>query len=316
MKDIIKFGLSAIEKEVEGLRLLSQNLPDGFSDAALAIFSNKGRLVVSGIGKSGYIGQKISATLASTGTRSFYIHPAEASHGDLGMIGEDDIVMLLSNSGETKELLDIIGYCKRFSIPIIGITMNVDSLLAKNSTYLLNIPKAEEACLLNAPTTSTTMMMALGDALAVAIHRKKGFTKEDFLVFHPGGKIGASMLKVKDLMHIGSSIPVVKNDDLMDKAILEMTSKSFGCTIVIDETMQICGIITDGDIRRHMNANLITNKVKSVMTQNPVEISSEMLAAEALSIMSKKKITSLVVASNGKLEGILHIHDLLRAGVK
>ncbi len=316
MEDFIEFAINAIQKEVEGLQLLSQNLPKEFTAAALALSSNKGRLVVSGIGKSGYIGQKISATLASTGTRAFYIHPAEASHGDLGMIGEDDIVMLLSNSGETKELLDIISYCKRFSIPIIGITMNIDSILAKNSNYLLNIPKADEACLLNAPTTSTTMMMALGDALAVAIHRKKGFTHEDFRIFHPGGKIGASMLKVKDLMHIGKAMPVVDYDDLMDKAILEMTSKGFGCTIVVDKDMKIHGIITDGDLRRHMNPNFVMENVKNIMTPNPIEISSEILVVEALAIMSKKNVTSLIVATEGRLEGILHIHDLLRAGVK
>ena len=316
MESFVKFALDAIRKEIQGLELLFENLPEDFENAAQAISQNKGMLVISGIGKSGYIGQKISATLASTGTRSFYIHPAEASHGDLGMIGEGDIVMLLSNSGETKELLDIIGYCKRFNIPIIAITMNPESLLAKSSTYLLNIPKAREASFLNAPTTSSTMMVALGDALAVAMHSKNGFTKDDYSIFHPGGKIGASLIKVEKLMHSGKDLPHVFEHEQMDKAVLEMTSKGFGCTAVINDNWKILGIITDGDLRRHMKPNFMQDNVKNVMTPNPLEISPNLSAAEALLIMSRNNITSLLVASDHKLEGILHVHDLLRAGVK
>jgi len=316
MTSYTEFALETIKKEISGLEALYSNLPADFEKAANAISQNKGMLVVSGIGKSGYIGQKISASLASTGTRSFYIHPAEASHGDLGMIGDGDVVMLLSNSGETKELLDIISYCKRFSIPIIGITMQADSVLARSSTYLLNIPLFKEASSVNAPTTSSLMMLALGDALTVAIHNMNGFTRDDFAIFHPGGKLGASLLKVSDLMHKGDQVPFVYEADLMDKAILEMTSKGFGCTAVVNENKKILGIITDGDLRRHMGESLISEVAKDIMTHSPIEIAPSLFAAEALAIMSKKNITSLLVSDEDKIVGILHIHDLLRSGVK
>lgn len=316
MSGYINFAKSTIEKEILGLNTLLTNLPSDFEKAAKAIISNKGRLVVSGIGKSGYIGQKISASLASTGTRSFYIHPAEASHGDLGMISDEDIVMLLSNSGETKELLDIISYCKRFSIPIIGITMQTSSVLAKSSTYLLNIPHAEEASSVNAPTTSSTMMLVLGDALTVAVHSMKGFTKDDYAIFHPGGKLGASLLKVSDLMHKNDQVPQVYVTDLMDKAIIEMTSKGFGCTAVINDKKKIVGIITDGDLRRHMGPNLISLRVDTIMSYSPLTIKPTNFAAEALAIMSKQNITTLLVSEHQTIVGILHVHDLLRSGVK
>ncbi len=316
MSDYVNYAQEALSKEIEGLKALHGNLPADFDNVAEAIFKCKGRLIVSGIGKSGYIGQKISSSLASTGTRSFYIHPAEASHGDLGMIGEEDIVLLLSNSGETKELLDIISYCKRFSIIIIGMTMQIDSILAKNSTYLLNIPFAEEASCIDAPTTSSTMMLVLGDALVVALHKHRGFSKDDYAVFHPGGKIGAGLLKVEELMHAGLQVPFVKENASVHSAIVEMSSKGFGCTAIINHNDDIIGIITDGDLRRHMGVDINSEIAKNIMTVNPIKISRSMFAGEALSIMSKKNITSLLVTDNGKIEGILHIHDLLRAGVK
>ncbi len=316
MSNYINYAREAINKEIEGLKALRSNLPTDFVKASEAILKCKGRLVVSGIGKSGYIGQKISASLASTGTRSFYIHPAEASHGDLGMISDEDIVLLLSNSGETKELLDIISYCKRFSIEIIGITMQIDSILAKSSTYLLNIPIAEEASHINAPTTSSTMMLALGDALVVALHNHKGFSKDDYAIFHPGGKIGASLLKVEDLMHTEVQVPFVRENESVQNSISEMSKKGFGCTAVINNNNDIVGIITDGDLRRHMGINIDNATARDIMTANPIKILPQMFAGEALAIMSKKNITSLLVSESGKILGILHIHDLLRAGVK
>lgn len=317
MFDYLKFAKKVFESEIDGLNLIKNNLPKDFEATANAISNLKGRLVVSGIGKSGYIGQKISASFASTGTRSFYVHPAEASHGDLGMIGDDDIVLLLSNSGETKELLDIINYCKRFSIPIIGMTMQVESLLAKNSKYILSIPQAKEASSVNAPTTSSTMMLALGDALMVAVHESKSFSKEDFAVNHPGGKLGAALITVENLMHEFDQLPKAKIGTRMSEAIIEMTSKGFGCVAVLSEESNILGIITDGDLRRKMSDHLMLEKVEDVMTKDPIVIDPKSLCAEALSIMSQRNITSILVADNNRiLKGIVHIHDLLRVGVK
>lgn len=316
MKNFEKIATDVIEKELAGLSLLKASMPKDFENAASAISSMKGRLIVSGIGKSGYIGQKISASFSSTGTRSFYIHPAEASHGDLGMIGDEDIVLLLSNSGETKELLDIISYCKRFSIPIVGMTMQQDSVLARSSTYILNIPIAEEASSVNAPTTSSTMMLALGDALVVSVHEHKGFSREDFAIYHPGGKLGASLLKIGSIMHKGEKIPSVLIGTKMSDAILEMTGKGFGCTGVVDSYNKILGIVTDGDLRRHMSSLLIDDNVDNVMTKSPITIGEENFAVEVLAIMNKNNITSLLVENDGNLVGIVHVHDLLRAGVK
>jgi arabinose-5-phosphate isomerase len=316
MKNFEKIALDVIENELKGLELLKSSMPADFEAAATAISKMKGRLIVSGIGKSGYIGQKISASFSSTGTRSFYIHPAEASHGDLGMIGDEDIVLLLSNSGETKELLDIISYCKRFSIAIIGITMQTDSVLARSSNYILNIPVAEEASSVNAPTTSSTMMLALGDALVVSVHEHKGFSKEDFAVYHPGGKLGASLLKVSSIMHVGDQVPSVKLATKMSDVLFEMTGKGFGCSAVIDDNNKIIGIVTDGDLRRHMSSSLMDDIVDNVMTKSPITIGIEKFAVEVLAVMNKKNITSLLVENDGELAGIVHVHDLLRAGVK
>ncbi|MDX1924229.1 MAG: KpsF/GutQ family sugar-phosphate isomerase [Rickettsiaceae bacterium] len=315
MEKFNKVASEVIDKEIEGLMMLQKNMPNDFGKAANAIAAIPGRLIVSGIGKSGYIGQKISASFASTGTRSFYVHPAEASHGDLGMIGEGDIVLLLSNSGQTKELIDIIEYCKKINIPIIGMTMSESSLLANSSTYLLNLPKIQEASSVNAPTTSTTMMIALGDALVVSVHESKGFSRDEFAIFHPGGQLGASLAKVSTIMHAGSKIPIVSPNCKVSDAILEMTSKGFGCTAVI-ENDNVIGIITDGDLRRNMSPTMLSDPAKTIMTPSPILIGQSATAIDALNIMNNHKVTSLFVVDENKLTGIIHIHDLIRLGLK
>lgn len=304
-----------IEAEAEALKLLAQNIPDDFTKLVERILSLRGRLILSGIGKSGYIARKIAASFASTGTPAMYIHPAEASHGDLGMIAEDDIVILLSNSGETKEIFDIVNYCKRFGTEIVAMTMKAESTLAKNSNYLLNIPNAPEASVVDAPTTSALMMLSLGDALMVAVYDAKGFTKENFKLLHPGGKIGANLLKVADLMHKGDELPVVSLSTAILEALIVMTKKRLGCAIVLDAEGDLAGIITDGDLRRHISTGIIGMTAEDIMSKSPKTITSSCFAMEALGLMNKSSITSLIVTENDKLCGIIHIHDLLKAGV-
>lgn len=312
--DYIKSAQKAIDLEVEGLNALKAALDDGFVAAVECVSGIKGRLIVSGMGKSGHIARKIAATLASTGTPAFFIHPGEASHGDLGMITEDDAVLLLSNSGETSELTDIINYTKRFSIPLIGIARRSTSTLVEAADIAIVLPEIPEASPVNAPTTSTTMMLAWGDALAVALLESRGFGKEDFQVFHPGGKLGSQFKKVSDLMHAGDSLPTVAQDTSMSEVLITMTKKSLGCAIVT-EGGSVLGIITDGDLRRHMESDLVSLKAGEVMKPGPISVSPEMVATEALGIMNDKSITSLLVCKDDALVGILHIHDLLRAGV-
>lgn len=304
-----------IEAEAEALKLLAQNIPDDFTKLVERILSLRGRLILSGIGKSGYIARKIAASFASTGTPAMYIHPAEASHGDLGMIAEDDIVILLSNSGETKEIFDIVNYCKRFGTEIVAMTMKAESTLAKNSNYVLNIPHAPEASVVDAPTTSALMMLSLGDALMVAVYDAKGFTKENFKLLHPGGKIGANLLKVADLMHKGDELPVVSLRTAILEALIVMTKKRLGCAIVLDAEGDLAGIITDGDLRRHISTGIIGMTAEDIMSKSPKTITSSCFAMEALGLMNKSSITSLIVTENDKLCGIIHIHDLLKAGV-
>ncbi len=282
----------------------------------------EGRVVVSGMGKSGHIARKIAATLASTGTPALFVHPAEASHGDLGMIVAGDAVLLLSNSGETPELADLIAHCRRFALPLIAITTEPASTLAKQADTVLLLPKMPEACPMGlAPTTSTTMQLALGDALAVALLRRRGFTAADFRQFHPGGKLGARLKRVAELMHTGEAVPLVSPETRMDDALLVMTEKRFGCVGVIDGAGRLIGIITDGDLRRAMGADLLTRRAGEIMTAQPRTIAPSALAAEALHQMSGRAppITTLFVvdpeAGDGRPLGILHIHDLLRAGV-
>ncbi|MBN8523650.1 MAG: KpsF/GutQ family sugar-phosphate isomerase [Rickettsiaceae bacterium] len=304
-----------ISEEATALNILKSQIPTDFSKVVEAILSLKGRLIILGIGKSGYIARKIAASLASTGTPAFYIHPAEASHGDLGMITKADMVFMLSNSGESRELFDTINYCKRFAIKIIAATMNPDSTLAKNSDFLLTIPTIKEASLLSAPTTSALMMLALGDAIIVSLHEAKGFSKDDFLTFHPGGKIGANLIKIKDLMLTGTAIPFINPDYSITRVAGIITEKKLGCAIVVDNNQTLIGIITDGDLRRNIDKDLKTLKAENLMTVSPIFVRSDILASEALSIMNNKSITILPVNDHDKVIGIIHIHDILKAGV-
>jgi arabinose-5-phosphate isomerase len=302
--------------EAKGLEALGQSLDAGFSDAVDLIDKCKGRVVVSGMGKSGHIAHKIAATLASTGSPAFFVHPAEASHGDLGMVTRADVVVAISNSGETAELADLIAHTKRFRIPLIAITSRSKSSLADNADITLLLPATAEACPVGlAPTTSTTMTMALGDAIAVALMERRGFTADDFQRFHPGGQIGRNLLKVVDIMHRGDQVPLIGLDATMADALIEMTTKHFGCVGVLDDRDRLIGIVTDGDLRRHMSANLPSKIVRDVMTKAPVTIRSKALAAEALGVMNERAITALFVVDGRETVGIIHIHDCLRAGV-
>ena len=319
MQDKKSYAISAvrtIETEIAGLKSLLNFFDENYIKAVDLILNCKGRVIVSGMGKSGHIAHKIAATFASTGTPAFFIHPAEASHGDLGMITKNDVVILLSNSGETKELKDIIYFCKRFEIPIIGIIRRAESELTSASTVALVLPAIPEANSVNAPTTSTTMMLALGDALAVSLIDAHGFNSERFGTFHPGGKLGSNFLKVKELMRAGKDTPRVFAQQQMTEVLLEMTSKNLGCTAVISEAKKLLGIITDGDLRRHLMADILHQTAEKIMTKNPITTNAETLAAEAIAVMNKKSITSLLVLDEEKkLVGILHLHDCLRSGV-
>ncbi len=312
-----KHGKAVLAQEIKGLEALADSLGEEFARAVACMAEIKGRVVVSGMGKSGHIARKIAATMASTGTPAHFVHPGEASHGDLGMVTQDDAVLALSNSGETAELSDLIAYCKRFSIPLIGVVRRAGSMLVKDADIAIVLPEIPEASPTGAPTTSTTMMLALGDALAVALIERKGFTRDDFSVFHPGGKLGKAFVRVSDLMHAGAQVPIVHDDFTMDKVILEMTQKSFGCTAVHNaKTQKLVGIITDGDLRRHMGPDLLRKTAKEIMHVNPRTIRADALAVEAVAIMNERKITSLFIANDsGLTEGIIHIHDCLRAGI-
>jgi arabinose-5-phosphate isomerase len=274
-------------------------------------------MIVTGIGKSGHVARKIAATLASTGTPAQFVHPVEASHGDLGMIGAEDAILALSNSGETSELTDIIAYSRRFKIPLVAVTGGGGSALAEAADTVLLLPCAPEACPMGlAPTTSTTMMVCLGDALAIALLERKGFSSADFQRFHPGGRIGRRLLRVDDIMHSGSAVPLIAADAQMAEAILVMTAKSFGCVGVCDEKGRLIGVITDGDLRRHMGQSLLARGVAEVMHRRPKTIAAAALAAEALGLMNQFAITALfVLDSRGHPIGFLHLHDCLRAGV-
>ncbi len=307
-----------IDVEMRGLAALSATLDGSFAKAIDLILKAKGRVIVSGMGKSGHVGRKIAATFASTGTPAQYVHPAEASHGDLGMITEGDVALVLSNSGETPELSDIIAHTRRFNIPLIGVASREGSTLLLQSDVAILLPKAEEACGIGiVPTTSTTMTLALGDAMAVALMEHRHFTPEHFRTFHPGGKLGAKLLKVADLMHEGDALPLVAETAPMAEVLLEMSHKGFGVAGVTDAAGRLVGIVTDGDLRRHMDG-LLTHTASEVMTRNPRTIDPGAVAEKAVAIMKDRKITSLFVVmpdSDGRALGILNIHDCLRAGV-
>lgn len=316
-----KLALSAsaqrvLAVEADALRILSTNIPADFERVLSLILGARGRVIVSGIGKSGHIGRKISATLTSTGTPSYFVHAAEASHGDLGMITADDVCILLSNSGETTELKDILAYTRRFSIPLIAISSRPNSTLVRSADYSLLLPDLPEACPHGlAPTTSSTLMLALGDALAVALIEARGFAPEDFREFHPGGKLGAQIARCGDLMHVGGELPLVHPDTAMSETLIAMTSKGFGIAIVVDADGVVVGVVTDGDLRRNMD-NLMEHSAGEIATHTPVTAHPDMLAAQALSVMNARKISALLVVDDSMHPvGILHIHDLLHAGV-
>jgi arabinose-5-phosphate isomerase len=317
---LIASGLRTLEAEAGGVAALSAAMQNGlgapFIAAVEAIRRAKGRVIVSGMGKSGHVAHKIAATLASTGTPAFFVHPAEASHGDLGMILPDDVIVALSWSGETAELKNLIDYSRRFKIPLIAITGEAASTLGAAADVALILPPAREACPHNlAPTTSSLMQLALGDALAIALLESRGFTALQFRDFHPGGRLGALLKFVRDFMHTGDEVPLVPAGTPMSEAIMKMTQKSFGCVGIVDAQGRLAGIITDGDLRRHMSGNLLQQKVDTVMTAGPKTAQANQLASEILEVMNSSKITALFVVESQKPVGILHLHDLLRAGV-
>ena len=316
----VQSALRTLDAEGSGITAISaalqSDLGGSFASAADLIRNAKGRLIVTGLGKSGHIGRKVAATFASTGTPAFFVHAAEASHGDLGMITADDVIMALSWSGEQPEMKNLITYAKRFRIPLIAITAESESTLAKAADMALTLPKAREACPHNlAPTTSSLMMLALGDALAIALLEGRGFTSVDFSVLHPGGKLGAMLKYARDLMHSGDAVPLKPMGTRMSDALVEMSSKGFGCVGIVDARGAIVGIVTDGDLRRHMRPDLMTALVDDVMTKNPKTIPRDLLASEALEILNSSKITALIVTDASRPVGIVHLHDILRAGV-
>ena len=314
--DVIRLGQSVLATEINGLKALEASINGDFAKAVECLKHVAGRVIITGMGKSGHIGRKIASTLSSTGTPSQYVHPSEASHGDLGMITANDAVIAISNSGETAELSDILAYCKRFSIPLIAITKNRQSALGQIADVNLQLPDAAEACPMGlAPTTSTTMALALGDALALCLLEQKGFSADQFRDLHPGGKLGQRLLKVCKIMHSGNEIPIAKPTDLMREVLITMTARRFGCVAIIDPVGRLLGVITDGDLRRKMNDDILNAPAAEIMTVNPTTISSQSLAAEALGIMNQKSITCLFVVDDDRLQGIVHIHDCLRAGV-
>lgn len=318
--EFARSALRTLETEAAGLAALSAAIADGLGAPFIAaierIRSASGRVIVTGMGKSGHVGRKIAATLASTGTPAYFVHPGEASHGDLGVISRDDVIIALSWSGETVELKDLIDYAKRFNVALIAFTANSDSTLAKAADIALILPAAREACSLGlAPTTSTLMQLALGDALAVALFESRGFTALDFKALHPGGRLGASLTFVRDVMHTGERVPLVAHGTRMSDAVVEMSAKGFGCVGVTGADGALVGIITDGDLRRHMRDDLLAHTVDQVMTANPKTIRPDQLAAEALELLNAKKVTALFVVESRKPLGLIHVHDLLRIGV-
>ena len=311
--EIIKEAKRVLKIEIDSAKTLSSTFNNAFYNVVKTIYNTKGRLIITGIGKSGHIANKISATLSSTGTPSQFVHPTEASHGDLGNITKNDCILAISNSGQSNELNNLINFAKRFNIPLLSISSNKKGILFKKSDHAILFKKPMEACSLNlAPTSSTTMSLIIGDAIAVSLLKMRGFKKSNFSKFHPGGNLGKDLVKLSDIMHGPKELPLVKDSELMSKTLLVMTKKSFGCVGVINKSKKIVGIITDGDLRRNMKTNIVNMKASQVMTKKPTLATSNMLVGEALNIMNSKKITSLFVCINSQPIGIIHIHDLLR----
>ena len=310
---IIESAQKALNDEIEGLSLLKEFFNSDFEKAVNAIFNSKGKVVVTGVGKSGHIGRKISATLSSTGTPSYFIHPTEASHGDMGMIEEEDIILAISWSGETTELGNIVKYALENKIKLIGLSSNKESHLAKSSNIALNIPMVEEACPNGlAPTTSTTMQLVIGDAIAISLLNIRDFNKDNFRSLHPGGQLGAALAVVKDVMHSGESLPTIDIGSPMSEALIKISEKGFGCIGVISNN-SLKGIITDGDLRRHMGPEILNNKVESIMTKRPQMVSSKLLVSDALKLINNLGIQGLFVTDDGKTPiGFVNFHDLIR----
>jgi arabinose-5-phosphate isomerase len=316
----VQSALRTLDAEGSGiaalLAALRSDLGEAFAIAADLIRKAKGRLIVTGLGKSGHVGRKVAATFASTGTPAFFVHAAEASHGDLGMITADDVILAMSWSGEQPEMKNLINYAKRFRIPLVAMTAERDSTLGQEADIVLTLPKAREACPHNlAPTTSSLMQLALGDALAIALLEGRGFTSVDFSVLHPGGKLGAMLKYTRDLMHGGDAVPLKPLGTRMSEALVEMTAKGFGCVGIVDTRGHLVGIVTDGDLRRQMRPDMMTALVEEVMTRNPKTVDRDTLAGEALEQLNSSKIMALIVTDANKPVGIVHFHDLLRAGV-
>ena len=316
----VQSAARTLELESEGLialrGALAQQLGQAFGEAVELLSGAKGRVIVTGIGKSGHIGQKLAATFASTGTPAFFVHPSEASHGDLGMIAKDDAIVAISWSGESVEIGNIVTYSRRFKVPLVAITSRAQSALGKQADVVLELPHVKEACPHGlAPTTSTTMQLAIGDCLAIALLESKGFTAHDFKVIHPGGSLGARLRFVADVMHAGDRLPLAGEDVAMSAALVTMTQKSLGCLGVVDGKGRLVGVITDGDLRRHMGAGLLGARTGDIMTRKPKVVAPDMLASAALDVLNTSRITALFVVDKGKPVGIVHVHDLLRAGV-
>jgi arabinose-5-phosphate isomerase len=312
-------ALRTVNTEASGLAALAAALQNGlaepFAVAVDALSRISGRVIVTGVGKSGHIGSKIAATLASTGTPAFFVHPAEANHGDLGMIVPDDAIIAISWSGETAELKGIVAYASRFAIPVVAITAGLDSALARAADVVIGLPRAAEACPNGlAPTTSTLMQLVVGDALAVALLEARGFTPDQFRTFHPGGRLGASLTKVGEIMHTGERLPLAPAGASMREAVLEISRKGFGCVAVVSDGGLLQGIVTDGDLRRHMGPDLLSMTVDEVMTRNPKTVSADTLAATALQLVNASAITVVMVVEDGRPVGVVHLHDLLRIG--
>jgi arabinose-5-phosphate isomerase len=314
----ISEATQVILQEARALELLARSLERPFDQAVELLLKAQGRVAVAGMGKSGHIARKVAATLASTGTPSFFIHPAEAAHGDLGMLDPGrDVLLAFSHSGETAELATLLEHCVRFGMPVVGVTKAPQSLLGRHSDVTLLLPELSEACPLGcAPTTSTTMMLALGDALALCLLTARGFTLNDFRQYHPGGKLGSRLVSVADLMHVGAEMPLATPDALMSQALLTMTGKRLGCLGLTGPDGRLAGLITDGDLRRHMSPTLMETPCSEVMTKNPITFTPGMLAAKALAVMQAKGITNAFVVNDfGRPVGVVHIHDCLAAGV-
>jgi arabinose-5-phosphate isomerase len=318
--EAVRCAIRTVEIEAEGLSALAgalkHEMASDFVEAIRVISASRGRVIVTGIGKSGHVGQKLAATFASTGTPAFFVHPSEAAHGDLGMVTAEDVILAISWSGETVELKNVITYSRRFKVPLIAITSRRESALGRSSDVVLELPRAKEACPHGlAPTTSTTMQLALGDSLAIALLEAKGFTAHDFKLFHPGGSLGAQLKYVADIMHKGEELPLALEGESMSAALVTMTQKSFGCLGVIDTNGKLVGIVTDGDLRRNMGERLLSARAADIMTRKPKTVTPDTLASAALELINAARITALFVVEKGKPVGIVHVHDLLRVGV-